>query len=44
MRVIKFFFDVIKPFKYYLYGMMFVVLVSSIDANVKPYVDRKSVV
>lgn len=37
MRVLKFIFDVTKPFRRYLCGMMLVVLIASIDANFRPY-------
>lgn len=37
MRVLKFIIDVTKPFRLYLFGMMLVVLITSIDANLRPY-------
>jgi ATP-binding cassette subfamily B protein len=37
MRVLKFIFSVMQPFRSYLCGMMLVVLITSIDANLRPY-------
>lgn len=37
MRVLKFILQAVAPYRLYLWGMLFAILIVSIDANVKPY-------
>ncbi len=37
MRVLKFISETSKPYRWYLYGILFAICIVSIDANIKPY-------